>query len=140
VEKYVKQFDIKVAIHNHGPGDKRYPSPLDAYRLAKPLDPRIGVCIDIGHAVRNGDNEVEVIHAVKDRLYDLHLKDVTAREAKGDTVEVGRGVIDIPGMLKALLEIKFSGHAALEYEIQENNPLPGMIESFAYIRGVLAAL
>lgn len=140
IDKMVKEFDIRVAIHNHGPGDQRYPSPLDAYRLAKDYDKRIGCCMDVGHSVRIGDNEIDVIHAIKDRLYDFHIKDVTERSGKGGTVAVGRGVIDVPGVLNALLEIGFDGHLALEYEANAKNPMPGMIESFAYIRGVLAAL
>lgn len=140
VDKMVKEFDIKVAIHNHGPGDKRYPSPMDAYKAAAPFDKRIGCCIDIGHTVRIGEDEIEAIHKVKDRLYDFHMKDVSSRTAEGDCIEVGRGVINIPGVLKALKEINFAGHVALEYEIHENDPLPGMIESFAYIRGVLATM
>ncbi|MEW6236765.1 MAG: sugar phosphate isomerase/epimerase [Candidatus Omnitrophota bacterium] len=140
VEKMVNEFDIKVAIHNHGPGDNKYPSPLDAYRCALPYDKRIGLCIDIGHSVRWGDNEIEVIRAVKDRLYDFHIKDVSARAKEGKMIEIGRGVIDIPGVLKTLMEIGFTGHVALEYEKESKDPLPGMAESFGYLRGVLAVL
>ncbi len=140
VHEMVKEFDIKVAIHNHGPGDKRYPSPLDAYRHAQKYDKRIGICIDIGHSVRWGDNEIEIIHAVRDRLYDFHIKDETARAPEGKTLEVGRGVIDIPGVLKTLLDIKFDGHLALEYEKDADDPLPGMRESFGFIKGVLAVI
>lgn len=140
VDRMVKEFDIKVAIHNHGPGDERYPSAKDAYRCAAEFDRRIGVCIDIGHSVRIGEDEIEVIHAVKDRLYDFHIKDVTERTPDGKATEVGRGVIDIPGILKALKEIKFDGHVALEYEKNENDPLLGMIESYAYMRGILAVI
>jgi len=140
VEKMVKEFDIKIAIHNHGPGDNKYPSPLDAYRCALPYDKRIGLCIDIGHSVRWGDNEIEVIRAVKDRFYDMHIKDVTARAKDGKMIEIGRGVIDIPGVLKTLLEIGFAGHVALEYEKNAKDPLPGMAESFGYLGGVLAVL
>ncbi|HOJ61575.1 MAG TPA: sugar phosphate isomerase/epimerase [bacterium] len=140
VAKMAEEFDIKVAIHNHGPNDERYPSHMDAYRSAKQFGEHMGVCIDVGHTVRLGLNEVEAVHAVHDRLYDFHIKDVTSRDAKGGATEVGRGVIDIPGVLQALLEVGFTGHVALEYEKNADHPLPGMIESFAYIRGALAAL
>lgn len=140
VEKMVKEFNIPVAIHNHGPGDGKYPSPLDAYKYASEYDKRIGLCIDVGHTVRWGDDEIEVIQEVKDRLYDFHVKDVTARNKDGQTVAIGRGIIDIPGVLKALLEINFKGHVALEYEADADDPLPGMCESFGYIRGALAAM
>lgn len=140
VEKMVKEFDIKIAIHNHGPGDKRYPSPIDAYNHVKDMDPRMGCCIDIGHSVRHGDDEVDVIHAVKDRLHDFHIKDVTRRAKDGKTVPVGRGIINIPGVLQALRDIQFNGHLALEYERDADAPQAGMRESFGYIRGVLAVM
>jgi inosose dehydratase len=140
VAKVAKEYGIRVAIHNHGPGDKRYPSPLDVLRLVKDLDVHLGVCIDVGHTVRLGEDPVAVTRQCAARLYDYHIKDVTEPTAKGKATEVGRGVIDIVAVLKALLEMKFSGHLALEYEINEAAPLPGIIESFAYIRGVLAAI
>ncbi len=140
VDKMVKEYDIRVAIHNHGPGDEKYPSPLDAYRIAQDYDSRIGCCIDIGHSVRIGDDEIEVIYAVKDRLHDFHMKDVTERTPKGHNIELGRGVIDIPAVLKALLDIEFKGHVALEYEKDADNPLPGMKECFGYMRGVLSVI
>jgi inosose dehydratase len=140
VDTLVKEFDIKVAIHNHGPGDDKYPLPIDAYNAAKPFDKRIGCCMDIGHTVRIGGNEIENIHAVKDRLYDFHMKDVTLRAPEGKNTEVGRGAVDIPGALKALIEIGFTGHVALEYEKNASAPMPGMHESIGYIRGVLDGL
>ena len=140
VDKMVKEFDIPVAIHNHGPGDQLYPSPMDAWKAAADYDERIGICIDFGHTVRNGEDEIAIIDAVKDRLYDVHIKDVSRRDGRGQTVEVGRGVIDIAGVLKKLVEIRFPYHVALEYEKDADQPEPGMVESFAYIRGVLAGL
>jgi sugar phosphate isomerase/epimerase len=140
MEKYAKEYDIKVAIHNHGPGDKLYPSPMDAYELVKDMDPRMGCCIDIGHTVRIGVDEIGSIYAVKDRLHDFHIKDVSSRTPKGRTVPVGRGVINIPGILRALQDIGFNEHLALEYEADADAPLGGMRESFGYIRGALAAM
>jgi sugar phosphate isomerase/epimerase len=95
--------------------------------------------MDVGHSARLGENPVTVMGQCASRLYDFHIKDVTAATAQGKPIEVGRGVIDIVGVLRALLRMKFSGHVALEYEINESAPLPGMKESFAYMRGVLAA-
>ena len=140
LDTLVKEFDIKVAIHNHGPGDTKYPTPVDAYDMVQPFDKRIGCCIDVGHTVRVGANEIECIHAVKDRLHDFHIKDVTQRNADGKNIEVGRGVIDIPGVLKALIDVEFHGHVALEYEKNAENPLPGMRESVGYLKGAMAAL
>ncbi len=138
VEKLAKEYDIRIAIHNHGPGDQKYPSPLDVLRLVKDREAHMGICMDVGHTVRIGQDPVAAIQECKARLYDFHIKDVTAATPKGKGTEVGRGVIDIVAVLKALVQIKFPYHVALEYEEKADAPLPGMVESFGYIRGVLA--
>ena len=140
VEKYVKQHDIRIAIHNHGPGDKRYPSPLDVLRLVKDRDQRMGVCMDVGHTVRIGQDPVEAIEKCSSRLYEFHMKDVTAAQAEGKSTAVGRGVIDIPPVLQALAKMKWPYHVALEYEANGDNPMPGITESFAYMRGILDSM
>jgi sugar phosphate isomerase/epimerase len=140
VEKFAKEYDLRIAIHNHGPGDKKYPSPLDVWKLVQNRDSRMGLCIDVGHTVRAGTDPVEAIHKCATRLYDFHMKDVTEAAAKGKSVEVGKGIIDIPGVLKALIAIKYAYDVALEYEEKPKNPMPGVIGSVAYMRGVLAAI
>ncbi len=140
VEKMAKQYGIRIAIHNHGPGDKRYPSPLDVLRLVKDRHPLMGLCIDVGHTVRLGEDPVVVIQQCASRLHDFHIKDVTQAAANGASIEVGKGVIDIVGVLKTLVRVKFAYHLALEYEANADAPMPGIIESFAYMRGVLAGL
>jgi sugar phosphate isomerase/epimerase len=139
-EKMIREFDIKVAIHNHGPEDKFFPAPHDAYKALKGRDKRFGLCVDIGHTARAGVNPVKAVEDCKDRVLDLHLKDLADTKARDSQVEVGKGVLDIPGLFRALHKIGFAGHAGLEYEINADNPLAGMKESFAYMRGVLAAL
>jgi inosose dehydratase len=140
VEKMAKEYNIRVAIHNHGPGDKKYPSPLDVLRLVKDRDEHMGLCIDVGHTVRLGEDPVDAIHKCTRRLYDFHIKDETEAVASGKATEVGLGVIDIVGVLKALVEQRYAFHVGLEYEANENDPMPGVIESFGYMRGVLAAI
>jgi len=140
VDEMVKQYDIKVAIHNHGPGDKVYPVPETAYELVKNLDRRIGLCIDIGHTMRSGIDPSQPAEKYADRLHDVHIKDVSAATTRGSTVEVGRGVIDIPKFLRTLVKIDYTGVVSFEYEKDENDPLPGTAESVGYVRGVLAAL
>ncbi len=140
VEKMAKEFDIRIAIHNHGPTDKKYPSPLDVLALVKDRDARMGICMDVGHTVRIGQDPVEVMTKCASRLYDYHMKDVTAPTPQGKAIEVGRGVIDIVAVLKKLVEMKFADHVALEYEDKGDAPMAGMTESFGYIRGVLAAI
>jgi len=137
VEEKVKQYDIRVAIHNHGPGDKTYPLPQTAYERIDKLDKRIGLCIDIGHVVRYGHDPVEAIKTCRDRVLDLHLKDVDQATAKGRACVAGHGVIDLPAVLRALIEIDFDRHASFEYEQHADDPLPGLAESVGYIRGLL---
>jgi sugar phosphate isomerase/epimerase len=140
VEKMAKQYDLIVAIHNHGPTDTKYPSPRDVLRLVKDRDRRMGICMDVGHTVRIGEDPVAVIEECSSRLYDFHLKDVTAPTKAGVPIEVGKGVIDIVGVLRALVKLKFPHHINLEYEANADSPMPGILGSYAYTRGVLAAI
>jgi len=140
VEEKVKQYDIQVAIHNHGPGDKIYPTPRAAYDKIKSLDPRIGLCVDIGHTVRYGEDLIATTRRCADRILDVHLKDETAASPRGRTCPIGRGVIDMPAFLETLIDIGFSGVASFEYEADPNDPLPGLAESVGYVRGALAVI
>jgi inosose dehydratase len=143
VERYVRQYNIKVAIHNHGPGDL-YPSPYDAWRVIQPYDPRIGLCIDVGHAYRAGTDPAEAIRKCRERLYGVHLKD-TAAPVGGptkdpDPVVVGHGHMDIEAILEALLAIGFRDPVDFEYEQRISDKVPGLAESVGYTRGMLAAM
>jgi len=140
VNDKVKEYDIKVAIHNHGPTDDVYPVPAAAYEKIKDLDPRIGLCNDIGHTKRAGVAPGESIRKFGDRLLDLHMKDVSAANAEGYTVEIGRGVIDIPDVIRALMEINYKGIVSFEYEKDPDHPTAGLAESVGYVRGVIAAI
>lgn len=137
VNDLVKEHNIKLAIHNHGPGDDLYSSPNDVHNRIKDLDKRIGFCIDIGHVVRIGQDPVPMIEKYRDRLYDMHMKDVDKAEADGTSVELGRGVIDIPGVVKALKKINYRGTVAFEYEKDADEPVPGLAESVGYMRGIM---
>ena len=140
VESLAKEFNIRVAIHNHGPGDKVFPSALGAHEKIRGMDKRMGLCLDVGHTVREGEKEVETIRAVQDRILDFHIKDVNRRDAKGTTVVMGKGVIDLPGVLKALLEMKYQGHVALEYENDTKDLVADVAECFAFIRKTLGEM
>ncbi len=140
VNEKVGQLGIRVAIHNHGPGDKVYPAPGDAYEKIKNLNPRIGLCIDIGHTLRYGVDPSRAAKQYADRLLDVHIKDVTAAAAAGKTVEIGRGVIDIPKFLRTLIEIRYAGVVSFEFEKDPKDPLAGLAESVGYVRGVLAVI
>jgi sugar phosphate isomerase/epimerase len=140
IEKFVKEYDIRVAIHNHGPEDKRWHSPLDVLKAVHGMDPRIGCCIDVGHAVRAGADIVEAIHAVGPRLFDMHIKDLTDFHDKDSQVAVGDGKMPIRGIFEALIAIQYRGFVDLEYEVHADDPVPGVTKSFAYMRGVLAGM
>ena len=140
IEQRVKKTGVGLAIHNHGPGDRNFPTPDKAYDAVRQLDRRIGLCIDVGHTVRAGADPVECVLKYGDRLLDMHMKDVTRAAPNGKEVPVGRGVIDIPALLRALVKVHYQGVIAFEYELEPKDPLAGMAESVGYTRGVLAAI
>lgn len=140
VEGKVKEYNIKLAIHNHGPGDKLYPSAESAYNKIKSRDERMGLCIDIGHTKRINRDPEEDVKDFFDRVFDIHIKDVTKADSDGTTCIIGRGVIDIPSFLKTVIKLDYKGTLALEYEADGDDPLPGMMESFGYVKGVLAMM
>lgn len=140
VNKKVQEYNIKLAIHNHGPGDKLYPSPESAYEKVKDMDKRMGLCMDIGHTQRIAVDPSDSAKRFKDRLHDVHIKDVNASTKEGKTVEIGRGVIDIPKFLKTLQKIKYTGKVSFEYEKDGDAPMVGLAESVGYVKGVLAVI
>ncbi|MFY0652973.1 MAG: TIM barrel protein [Cyclobacteriaceae bacterium] len=140
VNDKIKTYNIKVAIHNHGPGDKLYPSPESIYEKVKDLDPRFGMCMDIGHTQRIKHDPIASAKKYFDRLFDVHLKDVDKSEADGKTIEIGRGVIDIPGFLEVIVKKGYQGVLSVEYEKDADDPLAGLAESVGYVKGCLATI
>ncbi len=140
IEKFVKEYDVKFAIHNHGPEDKLWPSPIDVLKSVKGMDSRIGCCIDVGHAARAGTDVVKAIGKVGPRLFNVHIKDLTNFQDKESQVPVGEGKMPIKQIFEALITAKYQGFVDLEYEVHPDDPMPGVIESFAYMRGVLAGM
>lgn len=138
-EEQVKAYDIKLAIHNHGPKDPLYPSPGDVYGRIKDKDSRLGLCIDIGHTVRAGVLPEKAVREYKDRLFDLHIKDVTIAAEEGKAIEIGRGIIHFPELIKSLKKIQYKGVCSIEFEKDMGDPLPGIAESVGYFRAVMAA-
>ena len=136
----VKETGIVLAIHNHGPGDEKYPTPESAYKLIKDMDPGMGLCVDIGHTARIGEDPIADTARFMDRVHDIHIKDEDKAEASGQTCEIGHGVIDIPGFLKMLLEKNYNKVVSFEYEKDGKDPLDGLAESVGYVRGVLKML
>jgi len=140
IEKFVKEYDIRFAIHNHGPEDKLWHSPLDVLKAVKSMDPRMGCCIDVGHTVRAGTDVVQAIREAGPRLFNVHMKDLTSFQSKESQVAVGDGMMPVRKVFEALIAMRYQGFVDLEYEIHPDDPMPGVISSFAYMRGVLAGL
>jgi inosose dehydratase len=138
VEKKVKSYDIRLAIHNHGPDNPLYPNATDIWNHIKDLDARMGICLDIGHTTRDGQDPSVDVEKYASRIFDIHTKDVDGTTKDGKTVETGRGIIDIPKFIATLRKIKYSGKCSLEFEKEMKDPLPGIAESIGYFKGVMA--
>jgi inosose dehydratase len=140
VEKKVREYDFRLAIHNHGPDLPLYSSADDVWKEIKNLDPRIGFCFDIAHETRLGLDPISTYIKYRDRIFDFHIWDVDKPEKAGWCVEGGRGIIDFPKFFKTLRKYKYTGTCSLEYGKDMGDPLPGIAESIGYFRGVLAGL
>ena len=140
IEKFVREYDIRIAIHNHGPEDKLWHSPLDVLNAVKNMDPRIGCCIDVGHTARAGTDVVRAIREAGPRLFNVHMKDLADFQTKDSQVAVGEGIMPVRKIFEALLATGYGGFVDLEYEIHADDPMLGVTSSFAYMRGILANL
>lgn len=137
IDKKVKEYDFNYAIHLHGPDIELYPDADDVWKHTKDLDPRIGMCLDIGHNLRNGKDPVAALKKYHKRVFDIHIKDVTAAKKEGYSVEIGRGIIDFPAFVKALREVRYTGVCSLEHERNMDDPFMGIAESIGYFRGII---
>ena len=137
IEKLAIKYDRKMAIHNHGPEDRFYPAPSDVIKRVKDMDPRMGLCVDVGHTVRTGADILEEIDGAWDRIYDFHIKDLSDLSDKDARVDVGDGKMPVAAIFKMLKERKYQGVVGLEYEVVADHPQLGMAKSFSYMRGVL---
>ena len=137
LEKFVQQFDIKIAVHNHGPEDKHFPTPQSVLAAVKNMDPRCGLCMDVGHSARTGVDLVASVAEAGPRLLDMHIKDLKDPSAKDSQVPVGEGKLPIAQIFAQLIKMKYSACVNLEYEIEDTNPMPGMRKSFTYMRAIL---
>ncbi len=139
VSQKVKEYDFHYAIHIHGPDIELFPDADDVWENVKDLDPRLGMCLDIGHDTRNGKDPVEDLRKYHSRVFDIHIKDVTGDTKQGYSVEIGRGIIDMPAFVNLLREVEYTGVCSLEHEKNMDNPFMGIAESIGYFRGVIAA-
>ncbi|MFN4144780.1 MAG: sugar phosphate isomerase/epimerase family protein [Runella sp.] len=139
IDKKVKEYDMRYAIHIHGPDIALWPNASSVINAVKNLDARIGLCFDMGHDARYGDDPIADLQKYASRIFDIHLKNVTAASKEGKTCELGRGIIDIPAFVAMLRKIKYTGCCSLEYEKDMKDPLAGIAESVGYFRGVCQA-
>jgi len=140
IERFVREYDIKVAVHVHGPTDRHFPGPQDVLPVIKDMDPRVGICVDVGHTARTGIGLVEVLDMCGPRALDIHIKDLRDLSSAASQCIVGEGNMPIAAIFRQLEKMDYSGYVNLEYEIDADDPLPGMKQSFAYMRGVLAGM
>jgi len=140
IAEKAKEYDIRYAIHNHGPEDKLYPNATTVYDSIKNLDERMGLCFDMGHNARDGQDNVKDLERYHHRIFDIHFKDVTAPTKSGSTCELGRGIIDIPRFIKTLKKVGYQGKCSLEFEKDMSDPLAGLAECKGYFQGVLDSL
>jgi sugar phosphate isomerase/epimerase len=140
LERFVREYDIRLALHNNGPANKEFPGPSDVLNAVKGLDARVGCCLDVGAAIRAGADPVASIRVAGPRLFAMHMKDVVEGSATASDVAVGEGVMPVRAIFAELAAMKYAGYVDLEYELTPDDPMPGVMESFAYMRGVLAGM
>lgn len=140
LDKLVKEYDLKVAIHNHGP-TQELATGMDVWKAVQPYDKRVGLCLDVGHGFRAGENPAQTVHVASERLYEVHLRDTVVKGGEMKDPQptvIGHGLLDFPAIITALLAVKYQGRAEFEYEKKEDDRVPGLAESVGYIRGLLA--
>jgi sugar phosphate isomerase/epimerase len=137
----VQEFDIRIAIHNHGPRH-RYNKAVDVLRAIEGRDERIGACADLGHYIRSGERATEVIRLLKGRLYGIHLKDFAEMKEDAKGVILGQGHLNVPAVFTALMQVGFpaDGAMSLEYEENPQNPIADIRECVVIAKKALEDL
>jgi sugar phosphate isomerase/epimerase len=128
LDRLVAEYDIRIAIHNHGPGH-RYDKLDSVVKAIAGHDKRIGACVDCGHYLRSGEDPVKCVLTLGERVYGVHIKDEKETNTpKSANVVIGKGHLDVVGLFKALRQVKFptDGSLALEYEANPQNPIDDM--------------
>jgi inosose dehydratase len=128
LDKLVAEYDIRIAIHNHGPG-ALFDKLAGLQAAIKGHDKRIGACVDCGHYIRSGEDPVKCVLELGDRVYGVHLKDEKEFGVKASAnVVIGKGHLDVVALFKALRQVKFpaDGALSLEYEANPSNPIDDM--------------
>lgn len=137
VSEMCAKHDIYYAIHLHGPDIEIYPNATWTWEHIKDLDKHMGICLDIGHDLRDNQDPVADLKKYQSRIFDIHLKDVTDNSKAGRGIEVGRGKIDFPAFVKMLRKVGYDGVCSLEYEKDMQDPFLGIAESIGFFKGVV---
>lgn len=134
LEALTEEFDIRIAIHNHGPGS-RYDKIASVVEAVKNRSPRIGASVDTGHFLRSSESPVRALEQLEGRVFSVHLKDVAeARQFK----ILGQGDLDLVGCLRTLKRQGYRYTLALEYEENPQNPVADLQACLAAVRQALA--
>jgi sugar phosphate isomerase/epimerase len=140
IEKLVREFDIRVAIHNHlrQPNNPNYRvwDPNYVLTVVKDREARIGACADTGHWLRSGVTPLDGYEILQGRIVSSHLKDLNAKSPNAHDVPYGTGVADIPALLGELKRQGFAGNLSIEYEYNWTNSLPEVAQCIGFVRGL----
>ena len=134
LDKLVAEYDVAIAIHNHGPGH-RYDKISDVEQVVKDRHPKIGACVDTGHYLRSDEDPVEAVQRLGKRVFGCHLKDVKSLpDGKKQFKIAGEGDLNVVALLKALKALNFDYCLAVEYEENAKNPLPDIEACLKHVR------
>ncbi len=146
IDGLCREYDIRVAIHNHGPDIPHcFPTGDSAFEMVKDLDPRVGLCLDIGHNFRAGLDPAASIRKLHSRIFDLHIKNVKFDPRKNLAVPMPRGDMDMWSVVQALCDVKYTGCCSLEYEsfpgkgVKPGAKMADIAESIGYFKGLMKA-
>ncbi len=139
LDKLVAEYDIRVCIHNHGPG-ALYDSIESVQKVVKGRHKWIGACVDTGHFIRSKVDPVKAVRELGPRVFALHIKDEEKQEKRSRNVVIGQGFLDVVGLFKELKKIQFpaDGAISLEYEANPENPIDDMKACLAVAREAIA--
>jgi sugar phosphate isomerase/epimerase len=140
VEKLAKEYNIKVAIHNHPGPVNFYWNPDTVAAAVKGRSELLGACADVGHWVRSGLDPVECLKKLEGRVITLHFKDLNVAGAKSHDVPWGTGISNAKGMLAELKRQKFKGAICVEYEHNWENASPEIAKSVEWFNATCAEL
>ncbi len=140
VEDLCDEFDLKVAVHNHG--HRHDFGSFDVLEdLFKRTSSSVGLCLDTAWALDSGEDPVAAVDRFADRLYGVHLKDFTFNEdSKPEDVIIGTGGLDLPALMERLEAVDFNGYLSLEYEGNPEDPMDEVQECMRAVKDAIAGL